>query len=209
MAKRGRPRKARSTHNPFTGGHNGGPQIDLTDEQTQALFYQHRDAYSAALKRKKDADTGLKNVCKAAISELGKPVIGDIKLAIELATPEGEAAVKERFEAQARVLRWLGLPFGTQGALFPDGEDLTPSVDRARAEGKRNGLAGEPCEPPHAPSVPQFNAWIDGWHEGQAVLVTTKMRPFPPDEDDGEDDSPEDSAQRRRRQYETDESVRD
>ena len=81
-------------------------------------------------------------------------------------------------ESQARVLRWLGLPIGQQGELF-SAVDLTPAVEKARADGKRAGLKGETCSPPHDPSVPQHAAWIEGWHDGQAVLVQTKMRPMP------------------------------
>lgn len=75
-------------------GHNGGPKIELTEEQRQALFFnQHLPKYKAALAQKKAADAHLKNVCKIAKAELGDTVIGDIKLAIEAETPEGEAAM--------------------------------------------------------------------------------------------------------------------
>ena len=159
-------------------GHNGGPKVELTEEQRQALFFnQHLPKYKAALAAKKEADRILKQVCKIAKAELGENAVGDIKLAIEAETPEGEAAIKARMESQARLLRWLGLPVGEQGTLFPT--DLTPAVDKARADGKRAGFKGETCSPPHDPSVPQHAAWIEGWHDGQAVLVQTKLRPMP------------------------------
>jgi hypothetical protein len=159
-------------------GHNGGPKVELTEEQRQALFFnQHLPKYKAALAQKKAADKHLKDVAKLARADLGENAVADIKLAIEAETPEGEAAIKARMESQARLLRWLGLPVGEQGTLFPT--DLTPAVDKARADGKRAGFKGETCSPPHDPSVPQHAAWIEGWHDGQAVLVQTKLRPMP------------------------------
>ena len=116
---------------------------------------------------------------REAKAELGANAVADIKLAIEAETPEGEAAIKVRMELQARLLRWLGLPVGAQGTLFPEG--WGPAVDKARADGKRAGFKGGSMQhPPHDPSVPQHAAWIEGWHDGQAVLVQTKMRPMPP-----------------------------
>ena len=165
-----------------TIGHNGGP-VDLSDDQRQALFWnQHKPSYEKALAAKKIADAAFKNTCKLAKSELGNSAVDDIKLAIEAETPEGEAVIKERMESQARVLRWFGLPVGEQGTLFP--ADLSPAVDRARADGKREGFKGEPCKPPHDPSVPQHAAWTEGWQDGQAVLLETKLRPMQDDIED-------------------------
>ena len=174
----GRPKGSKNKSKDGAIGDNGGPPMDLTDEQRQVLFFQpggHLEKYKAALASKKAADAHLRNICKIAKSELGPTVIDDIKLAIEAETPEGEAAIKTRMESQVRLLRWLGLPIGEQGSLFPD-VDLRPAVERARADGKRSGFKGERCSPPHDPSIPQYNAWMDGWQEGQSALLETKIR---------------------------------
>lgn len=187
-----------------------GSNSELTDDQRQALFWQHKRFYEAALAAKKKANANLKNVAKAAKSELGDTAVADIKLAIELETEEGEANVKARMEAQARVMRWLGLPVGTQADMFPSG-DLTPAVDKASADGKRAGLAGEPCACPHDSSVPQYKAWMDGWHDGQKILIETKLRPMPVQSDDESEheETAEDSAQRRRQEHAMDETLSD
>lgn len=205
-------------------GHNS----ELSDDQRQALFWQHKRDYVAALAAKKKADADLKNVAKRAKAELGDTAVADIKLALELETKEGETAVKARMEAQARVLRWLGLPLGTQTELFPD-VDPRPSDEVAAEAGKRSGLAGEPCQCPHDASVPQYKAWMDGWQEGQKVLLQTKLRPLADAGDggdeqcdgaDGEDvrprflkngngGDPEESARRRKQEHAVDDALAD
>lgn len=144
-------------------GHN-----QLTEDQMRALFFQHKDNYEVALSDKKTADARLKNVCKTARAELGKTAVLDIKDAIALEEPEGEAAHRADIERKIRIAKWMNSPIGTQ---FTFAEDMTPSIDRAFDEGKRIGLAGAPCNPPHDPSVPQYARWMEGFHEGQAVLA--------------------------------------
>ena len=149
-------------------GDNSGA-VAPTDEQLQALHFQHVAKYEKAVETKRRADVALKNVAEAAKKDLGPRAVAEIKLAIQLKTPEGEVRVRDTLASQLRVARWAGLPVGSQADLFP--EDRTPAVDRARADGKRAGLAGEHPKTPHHPSTPQAQAWLEGWHEGQAVLV--------------------------------------
>lgn len=154
---------------PPAAGHN---LEQLTDDQRHALTAQYRTKYEAALKAKKDADVTFKNVCKKAHAELGDTAVDDIKDMIAGSTPEGEKALLARLiaqeERQARIARWLGLAPGAQPSMFE--QDRTPAVDRAFAEGKRVGLAGGNCAPPHSPDTEQHGRWMEGFHEGQAVL---------------------------------------
>lgn len=142
----------------------------LNDDDMQALFFQHKTAIGNALAAKKLADARFKNACKLAKAELGKNAVADIKLATELEEEDGDAILKDRIERSLRVARWMGSNVGTQFEMF-DGEDRTPSIDRARAAGKRAGLAGEPKKPPHDPSTEQYREWMTGFDEGQEVLV--------------------------------------
>jgi len=141
----------------------------LTEDEQRALLFQHKGAYEKALADKKAADARLKNVCKIAKAELGKGAVADIKDAIALEQPEGEAAHRAEIERQLRIARWMGASVRTQ---FSFSEDMTPSVDRAYEEGKRAGLKGDPASPPHDPSVPQYGKWMEGWHAGQGVLAS-------------------------------------
>lgn len=145
-------------------GHNG-----LTDDQRAALTFDHKKKYEAALAAKRLADAALKQVCKVAKGDLGADAVADIKLMVELATDEGEAKLKADMERRLKVARWMGMPFGSQSDMF--GEDRTPAVDRAFALGKKAGLAGETMQPPHAPETEQHRRWVEGFHEGQAVIA--------------------------------------
>jgi len=149
-------------------GHNS--KVDLTDDQLQALFFSHKRLYESALATKKAADAAFKNTCKIAKAELGDDAVDSIKDAILLDTEEGEAKLKSRIERQLRVARWMAVPLGNQSDLFSDVADRTPAVDRAYAAGKRVGMEGAPNKPPHDPSVPQFDAWMEGWSAGQAAI---------------------------------------
>lgn len=159
-------------------GHN-----QLTDDQRAALTFDWKKKYSEALAAKKAADAAIKLVCKGARADLGDTAVDDIKDMIALATAEGEAKVQANIERQMKVARWMGMPMGAQSELF--GEDRTPAVDRAFALGKKAGLAGEPCQPPHSNETPQYAKWMEGFHEGQAVLAKG-IKPLTPVENAAE-----------------------
>ncbi|RAI33731.1 hypothetical protein [Rhodoplanes serenus] len=187
--------KARTTEVETTTGEGGastaaasgernpgiGDNSQLTDEQRTVLLYQHKRRYADSLQAKKTADALLKNVCKVAKAELGEDAVAEIKLMIEAETEEGEEAIKAAIELRTRVLRMLGVPVA-QTELFPS-VDPTPAEDRAEAEGRRAGMAGETCRPPYDPSVPQHGRWITGWHKGQELLVMNKLKPIEEEEE--------------------------
>lgn len=144
-------------------GDNSQP---LTEEQLQALFFDHRRRYKDALAKKKEADANLRNACKRAKADGVDPK--SIKFSIELENDEDGSIAKEQAERE-RIAAWMGLPLGGQADFF----DRTPLVDRARADGKRAGMEGETCKPPHDAGGEAGQAWIAGWHEGQRALAET------------------------------------
>lgn len=143
---------------------------ELTDDQLQALFFQHKKKYETVLAAKKEADAAFKNACKLAKSELGDDAVLSIKDAIGFETEKGEATIKASIERQLRVARWMAVPLGSQSDFFNDFTDRTPAVDRARAEGKKAGLEGVTMKPPYATTLPQYDQWVEGWHEGQKAI---------------------------------------
>lgn len=153
-------------------GHNS----DLTDEQRQGLTYQWKSSYEQKLAVKKAADADFKNVCKQIRADLGEKGVEDIKDIIQAQTPEGEARLKAEIERKMRIARWEGATHGTQFSFLE--EDRTPSDDRAFAEGKRASLKGDPRKPPYDPSVPQYQAWLNGYAEGQVVIMKG-FKPMP------------------------------
>lgn len=162
-------------------GHNSGDTPGLSEDQRIALTFVHKRAYENALAAKKKADAEFKNVAKLARAELGSDAIDDIKDMIAMETEEGELAIKAAIERQLRVARWMGLPYGAQAGLF-DNIDRTPAVEKAYANGKRDGLAGASQNNPHDPSVPQHGEYLRGWQDGQAVIAAG-IRPLTPIED--------------------------
>lgn len=149
-------------------GHN-----QLTDDELHGLHLQHVREYENVLAAKKTADANLKN-CAKRIKADGDTV-DKVKQTIQARTPEGEAALRAEIESTMEVLRWSGVEVGDTKELFP--EDRTPSVDRARAEGKRAGLDGKSAKPPHDPNTEQYKAWMEGHGEGQAVLAKGFKKP--------------------------------
>jgi hypothetical protein len=119
-----------TTMNDLTPGIGDNSQA-LTEEQRQALFFNHRRLYKHALAKKKEADAAFKNACKRAKSEGVDPKM--IKFSIDLENDE----------------------------------------DGAFDEGKRAGMEGDACSPPYDAGSEAGQAWIKGWHAGQASLAAT------------------------------------
>lgn len=145
---------------------------ELTDDQRQALFFNHKRAYEASLAKKKEADAAFKNVCKLAKAELGDDAVKSIKDAILLDSPEGEAQLQAEIVRVMRIARWMNIPFGAQPDMFSDFSDPRPATERARAEGKKSGMEGLVCKPPYAPTLPQADEWTEGWREGQRAIFS-------------------------------------
>lgn len=151
-------------------GHNSGKTMaQLSDDQTQALTRQHAAKRAKLVEAEKTAKANRMNFDRVIRSDLGEFGLANIKMLEQLETPEGEAKIRAEMERQMMVARWSGLPIGTQAALFD--EDRRPIEERAHDSGKRAGMKGDNCAPPHAPGTPSYEPWIKGWHEGQAVLA--------------------------------------
>lgn len=152
-------------------GHNNPP---LSDAERQALHFRHVKEYERELAAKKTADANLKNTAKRIKSEGGSVRV--VKLTIELATPEGEAAFRARMAEEAEVAAWNGV--GIQVDLFAD--ERQPAEDCAFEEGRRAGMKGEPNKPPYDTSVPQHQKWLAGYGEGNAVLSSEGIKRLTP-----------------------------
>ena len=88
--------------------------------------------------------------------------------------------MKAEMERKARVMRWMNIPIGSQGALFGE-EDRTPLTERAFNEGKRQGLAGESCVNPHHHTTEAHKSFNDGWAEGQETKARTGFSKLEPE----------------------------
>ncbi len=148
-------------------GHNSQ---ELTDEQQQVLFFQHK-AKIISLKEKIASETALlRNAYKLAKSEGFTKK--DIDFAISLENDNDNEAL-ERRRREAMIARWMGHPIGTQPDMFDDAKS-SHGADRNFEEGKRAGMAGEDNASPHNLSTEAGQAWTKGWHEGQKALFKVK-----------------------------------
>ncbi|MGE0575427.1 MAG: hypothetical protein AB7F22_10475 [Reyranella sp.] len=179
MARKAKNDDGETTDEANGVGHNSG---DMTEEQRKALTFSHKRLYEKALAAKKAADADLKNAAKRAKAELGDDAVALIKDMIALEGDDGEEKIKAAIDRQRRAAEYMGLPLGAQLTMF-DEPDRTPAVDRARAEGQRDGMQGKSLVNPYAPELEQHAAYAEGWHDGQKAIFNLK-----PLEDAAEDD---------------------
>lgn len=150
-------------------GHNS----TLTDEEKRALTFHHAKAYEIADALVEKAKKDRAAVVDLAKADLGRGAKADI---IDLLTANTPAKMKAVVERVQRLARWAGLPLGSQPQLFE------PVADQFEA-GKVAGMQGEKCEPPLSLAQDQFQLWISGWHDGQAILMrafSKKRQSAPP-----------------------------
>jgi ribosome modulation factor len=152
---------------------------ELTDDEKRALLLQHKSAYVIALADKKAADAEFKNICKKAKAECGKDAVAEIKDALALEEPGGKMALEAEIARKHRIARWMGLPVGAEPMMF-EMVDRRPAVDIAYDQGKSGGMAGVTAQPPYDTSVPQYQRWLEGWHDGQEILASAfkKLEPL-------------------------------
>ena len=156
-----RKRRGEATTPEKTEHAKAASKTDLTDDQLQALTAHHANAYKVSLEAKKLKDAEFKNVCKLAKAE--GVTVDEIKMYLDIVTPEGQARVKAQVEMAARIARWRNADAGTQFKLFDDGD--TNSFQA----GKEVGLAGDPLKVPAGRDVEEFSR---GWHEGQRIKIS-------------------------------------
>lgn len=179
-------------------GHNA-----LTEDEEQALalqFKRQMDTLDAELEEAKDevksVRTSIKTLKAKIKQELGKDgvdLIADMQM---LATEAGEAQMAAVIERQKRASRFMGATLGAQLGLFDTSEpDRTPIDDRAYMMGKVTAMDAMPAHPPHDPSTSAYRRWMEGWHDGAAVLTSLqKKQDAAAFEEDEQEELPEDGA---------------
>jgi hypothetical protein len=174
--KRAEPPSEQEPNEAATEGHNSG-KVDLSDEERQAAFHKLRDELGVADAALDKAKEGRRLVVKRA--KAAGFLLEEFKVADQLETDEGEQTVKDKIERTLRIARWLAIPIGGQSDMFSQ-PDRTPAVDRAKAEGKRDGLAGKPRKPDYAPETEQYRSYMAGFDEGQTVLASEGFKKLTP-----------------------------
>lgn len=149
---------------------------NLTDDQRQALFFSHLRKVDGLKTKMATASGELRAAYREAKAD-GFPK-EDFEAAArfrkELENDTNESA--DRIRRQMEISRWFNHPLGTQLDMFDNfsGDDKRSQEERGFDEGKRAGLADEPCQPPFDPGTDGYDGYMKGWHEGNAVRVNMK-----------------------------------
>lgn len=144
-------------------GHNSG-----IDPEQQKLFLNHKTLYERASDKFKKA--------QGEIRKLGQSIKADgfslrqIKLAIELDDPEGEAVLRMAIANDLLVARWMSCDVGQQMDMFME-PSRVPSSDRAYSEGQRASMENRAAMPKYDPSTEQHARYMAGFHDHQEGLV--------------------------------------
>src|ERR1019366_8670703 len=93
-----------------------------------------------------------------------------VKDAIWLATPEGEAEFKAEIANRMLAAAYVGADIGEQLSLFLDHE-RTPLIDRAYKEGQACAMENRAAVPKYDPSTDAYKAFMEGFHDEQGRMV--------------------------------------
>lgn len=154
-----------------------GTNEPKADPEMRELARHHRDKYVVAKAALSKAQRGMQAV--------GKQIKADglslrqIKLMVELSTPEGEAAWRMTIANDLIAAQYQGAAIGQQLALFLE-PDRTPAVDVAYDLGVQDSIDGKAAKSPFDPSVPQSQSYLKGFHDETERRVRkgiTKLEP--------------------------------
>jgi hypothetical protein len=178
MAKAGKRARKSEKKTPGRKKANGNshpkptPEV-LSDQQRQALLFNHKRKLVPLLEVEKAAKTAVAQAYELAKKE-GIPK-KDIKLAIILERDEGIEETKNHLEAVNRIARWMGV--GKQLSLFGDSET---QAQRHYEDGRRAALNDQPASSPSHLGTKDANIWLEGHSAGRTSLNETRIRGMQP-----------------------------
>lgn len=132
------------------------------DPEKRALFLADKDAYAKAVDKQKKATAAVRNAAKTIKAD--GFTLRQVKLAIQLETPEGEADFKSLIANDLLAAQYAGAAIGSQLSMFLE-PDRTPAVDAAYADGQKASMENKAPKPPYDPSTPQHQEWLRGFHD--------------------------------------------
>ena len=151
-----------------------GKANTLVDTEAQKLFLVHRDKYAVLKKKLDDAGNALRTYTKTIKGD--GFTVDQIKDAIWLATPEGEAEFKAEIAQRLLAAAYSGADIGDQLSLFLD-DNRTPAVDRAYREGQKQAMENKRLETrKYAPDTDQYQAFCDGYHAEQERQIKAGIK---------------------------------
>lgn len=145
------------------------------DPEKWALFLKNKDDYAKATEKKKKAVAAVRNIAQTIKADGFS--LRQIKLAIQLESPEGEAKFRSLIANDLLAAQYAGAQIGSQLQLFLWDVDRTPSVDQAFDEGLRDAMANKAAKPAYDPSTPMYSRYLDGFHSYSADIIKKNNKP--------------------------------
>lgn len=139
------------------------------DPEQRALFLVDKEKYAKAVEKQKKATADVRNAAKTIKAD--GFTLRQVKLAIQLETPEGEAEFRSLIANDLLAAQYAGAKIGSQLQLFLDDKDRTPAVDRAYDEGVKDSAEGKTAKPSYDPATPQAQRYLAGFHDETARRV--------------------------------------
>jgi hypothetical protein len=179
------PAKKKAATPEAKGSVPGDNQFKI-DADTRELARHHRDKY---VKLKEALSKAQRNM-----QSWGKEVKGDgltvrqIKLMVELSTPEGEAAWRMAIANDLIAAQYQGAAIGQQLSLFLE-PDRTPAVDVAYDQGQQDCMDGKTAKSPYAPDLPQTQSYLKGYHDETERRLQKGMKKLEPEDEQARADT--------------------
>lgn len=146
------------------------------DPEKRAIFLSDKDKYAKAIERQKRATADVRNAAKTIKAD--GFTLRQVKLAIQLETPEGEAEFRSLIANDLLAAQYQGAQIGSQLQLFLEDKDRTPSADMAYDEGVRDSAQNKPAKPGYAPDTAQSMRYMEGFHDETARRTKAGIKPL-------------------------------
>lgn len=145
-------------------GHNS---TLYTDTERQSLYLSHLRKIQAQRARV-DAEKKVEKTLRKDARNDGI-VLADIDFGLICRKTDDETLIPAQQARLNEIMRWLGLPVGTQ-AEFDFASDKL--LDRARREGGASGWGALSRTPPYDAGTPEEQEWLKAYDEAQAQAAT-------------------------------------
>ena len=146
---------------------------NIVDPEQRKLFLVHRDQYASLKEKADNAANKLRSYVKTIKGD-GFSVM-QIKDAIWLSTPEGEAEFKAEMANRMLAAAYVGADIGEQLSLFLD-PSRTPLIDRAYKEGQACAMQNKAAVPKYDPSTEAYRAFMEGYHAEQERQIKAGIK---------------------------------
>lgn len=176
MAKPSKPKAEKAKKPAKAKGKSSAKAVAevLMDPNKRELFLSDKRKYKTLA----DAVASATGKLRAHVKTIKSDgfTVDQIKVGIQVETPEGEAELRSELQALLLAAKYSGSSLGKQLDLFSE-PDRTPSVDIAADEGQRDSMEGKTAAPKYDPSTPQHASYMKAYHDETERRVKEGIKP--------------------------------